>query len=316
MAVNPRRMSRPRNCFRPRARRLRTVPTGHPRCRALLHRYDPRDRIARLVRGSGSGAGRPLPEAAPARSSELSQRGRPLPCSAAFRSWNRCRVPAILARPAARHATRCSQGPSESLTQSDPPLLRSTRNVAWNASMASCSSLRMLRQVRKTIGPCRSTIAANASSAALTTMGRKPFEELPVRQAGGDPHAEQRTEMQPGNSTRFMCHSQRLPPRSLDATCSKASRSPKSSNDFRCHLRKGQTVQKSCGPARVAQPSDCVAVMTRHFKDKDATWRFEKKQRGALPLSMNCRESQVCLALVHGRWFAAADGSALLPLHQ
>ena len=41
-----------------------------------------------------------------------------------------------------------------------------TRNVAWKASRASCSSRRTDRQTRSTIGPCRSSNASKAISAA------------------------------------------------------------------------------------------------------------------------------------------------------
>ena len=44
---------------------------------------------------------------------------------------------------AIRTATRCSQPPTVSRTHSEPALRASTRKVDWNASSASCSSLRI-----------------------------------------------------------------------------------------------------------------------------------------------------------------------------
>ena len=54
----------------------------------------------------------------------------------------------------------------ESRIQSDRLFRARTRNDAWKASSASCSSRRMPRQVPWTIGPCRSTRAAKADSEA------------------------------------------------------------------------------------------------------------------------------------------------------
>jgi hypothetical protein len=77
-----------------------------------------------------------------------------------------CRIESALARPAARQAAQRSQGPSGSQTHREPLLLASMRKVTWKASMASCSSRRMPRHVRSTIGPCRHTSASKVSSPA------------------------------------------------------------------------------------------------------------------------------------------------------
>ena len=87
-----------------------------------------------------------------------------LAVSAAAISTARRRCAACRALSPARRATRCNQGATESRTQSVPPFLARIRNVAWNASSASCSFRTIARQVRKTSGPCRSTSAAKASS--------------------------------------------------------------------------------------------------------------------------------------------------------
>ncbi len=72
----------------------------------------------------------------------------------------------LFARIARRKATRWSQGPTDSRTQSERPRRARVANVSWNASSAACSSRRTARQVLKTIAPWRSTRAENARSAA------------------------------------------------------------------------------------------------------------------------------------------------------
>ena len=81
------------------------------------------------------------------------------------RSRARRRREFILARAATRVATPYSQRPTEPSTRIEPACRTNTRNVAWNASSASCESASMRRQTPSTIGPCRSTSIANASSA-------------------------------------------------------------------------------------------------------------------------------------------------------
>ena len=67
--------------------------------------------------------------------------------------------------------TTQSEGPRRGATgrsshePTPKPLCARTRNVAWNASCAACSSRRTFRQTRRTIGPCRSTSAGKARSA-------------------------------------------------------------------------------------------------------------------------------------------------------
>ena len=85
--------------------------------------------------------------------------------SPAFRSSRRRRAAADRAHDAVREATWWSQGPSESRTQRPRDFSTRTRKVAWNASCASWGSESRARQTRRTIGPCRSTSAAKASSA-------------------------------------------------------------------------------------------------------------------------------------------------------
>ncbi len=61
-------------------------------------------------------------------------------------------------------ATPKSQLASDSARRIEPARLARIRNVAWAASSASCRSPSAAWQTERTIGPCRSTRAANAAA--------------------------------------------------------------------------------------------------------------------------------------------------------
>ena len=162
----PRRTSRARNRSRPLMSRLLTVPTGHLRCRAACSWVSPSRSQSTTGTRQRSGSRSISSCSRPIRPSSRSPPAA-IACraSAAQRSRSRRRAAFARARTAIRRAIRCSQGPSESSTQSERAFCTRTRNVAWNASSTSLGSRRQFRQMRRTIGPCRSTRAANASSA-------------------------------------------------------------------------------------------------------------------------------------------------------
>ena len=71
-----------------------------------------------------------------------------------------------------------------------------TRKAAWHASSASCRSPSTARQTPSTIGPCRSTIAANAASDSVRVGGPRPranrSRSWPSVSPARRPDAEQR----------------------------------------------------------------------------------------------------------------------------
>ena len=72
----------------------------------------------------------------------------------------------------------------------------------------SCGSIRTARHTRKTIGPCRSTRAANASSASFALAGRKPLQELAVGQLADRPDVKKRAKLPDDSSilaNRHLC---------------------------------------------------------------------------------------------------------------
>ena len=75
--------------------------------------------------------------------------------TACRRSWSRAtrRAAAIGRGWPRRNATPCSQSRPNPRSPIDRARLASTRNVAWNASSASCRSPEHRRQTRSTIGP-------------------------------------------------------------------------------------------------------------------------------------------------------------------
>ena len=66
-------------------------------------------------------------------------------------------------------------------------LRRSTRNVAWKASWASCGLRSRAEQTRRTIGPWRSTRARERELGRLGFAGGEPLEQLPVREVADRP---------------------------------------------------------------------------------------------------------------------------------
>ena len=165
--ATPRRTKRARNRSRPLVSRLFTVPIGQLRCRAACSWVRPSR--SQSTTGDAAALRQPvdlLVQQSAIRPSSLAPGTRSGRLSAARRSCARRRAALPRARTAIRRATRCSQGPSESSTQSERDRCTSTRNVAWNASSTSLGSLRTFWPIRRTIGPCRSIRAAKASSAA------------------------------------------------------------------------------------------------------------------------------------------------------
>ena len=81
-------------------------------------------------------------------------------------------VPCAAGRRPTGHTTRsdrppdAARGPANPAPRARGPSRTRTRNVAWKASWVSCGSASTPRQTRSTIGPCRSTRTAKASSAA------------------------------------------------------------------------------------------------------------------------------------------------------
>ena len=134
-----------------------------PRCSG------PRNNGARSARETVPGAGR-SPRSAQPSSGSPSCRVAGSPADAlrrgaarASRCWRR-RAASTAARTATRRAMWNNHSPTDSRLRMAFALRTRRRNVAWKASAAACGSPRMRSQTRRTIGPCRSTSAANAAS--------------------------------------------------------------------------------------------------------------------------------------------------------
>ena len=170
----PRRSNRRRSRSRPRASRLWSVPTGHPISPAACS-YECPSRSQRTT-AARKGSGRP------SSSSWISGRGSGgagatgsdrSDCSRRRRSSSRRRARSRRARAATRRATPYSHPAKASPRRIDPARRARTRKAAWQASSASWRSPRIERQTPSTIGPCRSTIAAKAASAAASPRPRR-----------------------------------------------------------------------------------------------------------------------------------------------
>ena len=92
-----------------------------------------------------------------------------------------------LARAAARQATRCSQGPSESRTQSVSPLRTQDEERRLEGVVGVVLVREHAAAGAEHHRPVPLDQAANASSAASPRSGREPLQQLPVSQGGGRP---------------------------------------------------------------------------------------------------------------------------------
>src|SRR5689334_12616660 len=86
---------------------------------------------------------------------------------------------------AAWRATPYSQFPTSSRGWTDPALRTRTRKVAWNASSASARFGSKRRQTPQTIGPCRRTRVANATSSRRSTNEPSNCPSVGPARSGG-----------------------------------------------------------------------------------------------------------------------------------
>ena len=167
---------------------LRTVPTGHPR-----RGPPPRAEAFEVTEDDGC----PITLRQPPNSSwrtasrwcrsgsPLGARRRPLGVAALVEPSPRRRGPGIHGDPR-RHPVE--PVPHRAASRSEPALRTRTRNVAWNASSASCASPsgagRRARPSARAAPPARRRPARPPPPA-----GREPLEELTVAEPGERPHA-------------------------------------------------------------------------------------------------------------------------------
>ncbi len=168
---NPRRTSRARNISRPAASRRRTVRADWSSCIAACSwvRLSRSQRTIGTRYRSGSRSSSAQASAQPSGLSISILSTRLAAISPPRCSSSRRLATSVQARAATRRATPNSQLAIEPRRRIDAALWARMRKVACEASSASCESCRTPPQTRKTIGPCRSTRAANASSSRRST---------------------------------------------------------------------------------------------------------------------------------------------------